>query len=605
MMNNRGHLPAGQGMHGGPEIASGPGGGGGAGGGGGVGAVPRRGGGRSQPHHHNTYYHNQHAAHMNQMSQQMYPNPYMSPYGAPPYYPVPQQYQNGGMPPAPYMPMAYPPPAAYSRSPPPPMQQYVPMAPQAYGRPPQLSPVVSSPYQAPPHAPIPAPPHHAPYAAEPYPPPNMKTLTPQMREAPLVHSQPPPLSNPHPLQEPTPVATPEQPEPLAQPPAPAPTSVQASTPGSVTALPTEVVPTPKAQVQPRLAVVPVLEPFRPPVSYTHILLCRYTPLTSIVQLPWFSHPEVQFPTRSGRSRRRRRILESSDENVELPQNPHDATVELLSQDTQTEATSEIEASTPTTTASNVAASTPRASPIAKPATIERPPARSETPSTQDVPSEATTTSTTPTTPSSVQPPSTSATTSATPTKSAKPAVPRAAIPIIPLIPALPKAKASPKEAKPTPRAESVDKGEKKTTGEDVPRHADAAPTEAKEAVAEGSQQEPAQPSPAPAPVKAAPTSWANLFARTAGAVGSSVTTGKAGPNGAATEGSNASDAALSNFAKSNASSVAEVLQAYRVNSVSNLAFLEPKGLINTGNMCYMNSVSIPPRYTLRSATNTG
>jgi ubiquitin carboxyl-terminal hydrolase 10 len=257
MMNNRGHLPAGQGMHGGPEIGPGPGLGGGGGGGG-----PRRGGGRSQPHH-NTYYHNQHAAHMNQMSQPMYPNPYMAPYGGPPYYPVPQQYQNGGMPPPTYMPMPYPPTAAYNRSPPPPMQQYVPMGPQAYGRPPQHSPVVSSPYQAPPLAPIPAPPYHAPYAAESYPPP-MKTLTPQMREAPLAHTQNPPLSSPHPLQEPTPLPTPEQPEPMAQPPTPA--SVQASTPGSLPALPTEVAPTPKADVQPRLAVPPVLEPFRPPVS---------------------------------------------------------------------------------------------------------------------------------------------------------------------------------------------------------------------------------------------------------------------------------------------------------------------------------------------------
>lgn len=269
MMNNRGHLPAGQGMHGGPEVASGPGGGGGGGGAGagvgGGGGGPRRGGGRSQPHHPNAYYHNQHAAHMNQMSHQMYPNPYMAPYGAPPYYPVPQQYQAGGMPPAPYMPMAYPPPAAYSRSPPPPMQQYVPMTPQAYGRPPQHSPVVSSPYQAPPPAPIPALPHHAPFAAEPYPPPAMKALTPQMREAPLVHSQPPPpLTTTHSLQEPTPVANPEQSEPAVQPPAPA--SVHTSTPGSLPALPTEVVPTVQAEVQPPLAVPPTMEPFRPPVS---------------------------------------------------------------------------------------------------------------------------------------------------------------------------------------------------------------------------------------------------------------------------------------------------------------------------------------------------
>ncbi|OIW23480.1 cysteine proteinase [Coniochaeta ligniaria NRRL 30616] len=558
MMNNRGHLPAGQGMHGGPEVGPGPGVGGGGGGG------PRRGGGRSQPHH-NTYYHNQHAAHMSQMSQPMYPNPYMAPYGGAPYYPVPQQYQNGGMPPPAYMPMPYPPTAAYNRSPPPPMQQYVPMAPQAYGRPPQHSPVVSSPYQPPPLAPIPH--YHAPYAPESYPPP-MKTLTPLMREAPLVSSQPPPMSSPHPLQEPTPVPTPEQPEPMAQPPAPA--SVQASSTGPLPEPPTEVVPIPKAEVQPRLAVAPVLEPFRPP-------------------LPWLSHPEIPFSTRSGRSRRRRRILETSVENVELPQNPHDAAAEVSGPEVQTEATSEVEAPTPTPAASNIVTSTPKASPAPKPSTLDRPPTRSETPSTQDVPSE-TTASTSPTTPSSVQPPSTSTAPSITPTKSSKSTVPRAAIPIIPLVPALPKSKTSPKEAKPSPKVDSIKQVEKGTTTEDATRQADAAPAATKEVTTEEPQQETAQPAPVPAPAKAAPTSWANLFSKAPASAGSPATTGQAGTNGVAAEGSNASDAVLSNFAKSNASSVAEVLQVYRVNSVNNLAFLEPRGLINTGNMCYMNSV---------------
>ncbi|KAH8911695.1 cysteine proteinase [Coniochaeta sp. PMI_546] len=566
MMNNRGHLPAGQGMHGGPEIGPGPGVGGGDGGGGGGGGGPRRGGGRPQPHH-NTYYHNQHAVHMNQMGQPMYPNPYMAPYGGPPYYPVPQQYQNGGMPPPNYIPMPYPPTAAYNRSPPPPMQQYVPMAPHTYGRPPQHSPVVSSPYQAPPLAPIPAPPYHAPYAAESYPPP-MKTLTPQMREAPLVRSQPLPLSSPHPLQEPTPVPTPEQLEQMAQPPAPA--SVQASTPGSLPALPAEVVPTPMVEAQLRLAVAPALESFRPP-------------------LPWLSHPEAAFPTRNGRSRRRRRILESSAENVELPQNPHDAPAEMPGQVAQTAPISEAEAPTPTTTASNVAISTPKASPTPKPSNLDQPPARSETPSTQDVPSE-TTTSTSPTTPSSVQPPSTSTATVITPTKSSKPAVPRAAIPIIPLVPALPRTKSSPKDIKPSPKVDSAKQVDKDTAAEDVDRQSDAAPAAAKEVVSEEPQLETAQPASAPAPAKVPPTSWANLFAKPAASAGPTATTAQAGTNGAAAEGSDGLGAGLSTFAKSNVSSVAEVLQAYRVNSVNNLAFLEPRGLINTGNMCYMNSV---------------
>ncbi|KAL1842164.1 hypothetical protein VTJ49DRAFT_5937 [Mycothermus thermophilus] len=40
----------------------------------------------------------------------------------------------------------------------------------------------------------------------------------------------------------------------------------------------------------------------------------------------------------------------------------------------------------------------------------------------------------------------------------------------------------------------------------------------------------------------------------------------------------------------NATSLAQALQAYRAAAPEKLAFLEPRGLVNTGNMCYMNSV---------------
>jgi len=163
--------------------------------------------------------------------------------------------------------MPYPPPAtAYSRSPPPHMQQYASMAPQPYGRPPQHSPVVSSPYQAPPLAPMVASPHHTPYAADSFPP-AMKTLTPKLGEAPLVHSQPLPLSSPQHIQEPTPLPTPEQPEPVAQPPSPA--AVQASTPGLLPVQRSaDFVSSPKAEVEPRQAVSTTREPFIYPVSFT-------------------------------------------------------------------------------------------------------------------------------------------------------------------------------------------------------------------------------------------------------------------------------------------------------------------------------------------------
>ena len=43
--------------------------------------------------------------------------------------------------------------------------------------------------------------------------------------------------------------------------------------------------------------------------------------------------------------------------------------------------------------------------------------------------------------------------------------------------------------------------------------------------------------------------------------------------------------------KRNTSSLAEALRAYRVGGGEKISFLEPRGLINPGNMCYMNSVS--------------
>ena len=43
----------------------------------------------------------------------------------------------------------------------------------------------------------------------------------------------------------------------------------------------------------------------------------------------------------------------------------------------------------------------------------------------------------------------------------------------------------------------------------------------------------------------------------------------------------------------NAGSLAEALRAFSLTSASRIPFLEPRGLVNTGNMCYMNSVRAP------------
>jgi len=84
------------------------------------------------------------------------------------------------------------------------------------------------------------------------------------------------------------------------------------------------------------------------------------------------------------------------------------------------------------------------------------------------------------------------------------------------------------------------------------------------------------PAATPQPTKAIAKSWADLV-RTKGnnAAGVPLTNGSAVTNGAQ---------------QSRAGSLAEALSHFQVDSDEKVAFLEPRGLVNTGNMCYMNSV---------------
>lgn len=177
----------------------------------------------------------------------------------------------------------------------------------------------------------------------------------------------------------------------------------------------------------------------------------------------------------------------------------------------------------------------------------------ETPATSQAPSEAD--------------PSTAAT-SSVPADASKPTTPQSqakrdskpAVPIIPAVPVI--ATAKPKtasyETAPSPGAPA----------DQFITAADAAAPQAAEA-------EPAEPA-APAP-KAAPKSWADLVrSKNAAAAAASAAVNGAGlANGAA---------------PSRASTLAEALKQFNVGSDEKIAFLEPRGLVNTGNMCYMNSV---------------
>lgn len=147
-------------------------------------------------------------------------------------------------------------------------------------------------------------------------------------------------------------------------------------------------------------------------------------------------------------------------------------------------------------------------------------------------------------------------------------------PVVPAVPKLP--------SKTTPKQVAADAA-KPAAAEDATTPEKSGPSIA---VAEDAATgEEAASAPAPAQK---PTSWANLFAKrqqqAAAANGASPASSVSGdvPNG---------NGATSTFANKSSSSVAEAIRAYKVNSGGKASYIEPRGLINTGNMCYMNSVS--------------
>jgi ubiquitin carboxyl-terminal hydrolase 10 len=151
---------------------------------------------------------------------------------------------------------------------------------------------------------------------------------------------------------------------------------------------------------------------------------------------------------------------------------------------------------------------------------------------------------------------------------------RAAVPIVPAVPAVPAAR--PKTA----------------SSEAVPNAAEQGVSAAEPAVAQpeaSAEAKPAEPA-TPAP-KAAPKSWADLMRSKNSAVAaasSTVVNGTGPTNGAA---------------PSRASTLAGALKQFNVDDNDKIAFLEPRGLVNTGNMCYMNSVRLWNCFHTDIATN--
>ncbi|KAF2790390.1 cysteine proteinase [Melanomma pulvis-pyrius CBS 109.77] len=259
-------------------------------------------------------------------------------------------------------------------------------------------------------------------------------------------------------------------------------------------------------------------------------------------LPWLSVPDAAFPPRASQKKKRRRgLVLASDEGVAFP------TREQPTEDEAREVQAEEPELTPTEGPEESLTST-----MAAPSEIE-----TETPSTSHPPSEAD--STHPTTPSSAMlppPPRPAGATHSHTRTATKPAVPL--IPIKPI-----------KAVSVT----STTQKSAKSVAEDLKKTEVATPPATE---AGGSAEETPKASPPP---KAAPKSWAELLRSKAAPV--SAQTPPSVSNGVVP--TNGSPAPTSN-------SLTDVLASFSVDADKKVSFLEPRGLVNSGNICYMNSV---------------
>lgn len=265
-------------------------------------------------------------------------------------------------------------------------------------------------------------------------------------------------------------------------------------------------------------------------------------------LPWLSVPGADFPARAaGRRRRKRGPVPAQEEGLALPSR---------GQDVQ----EHVKAVEETASAEHESAGEPeesQASTIAVPSDAEV-----DTPSTSHPPSEIDV-------PSPQQP--AAQTTAAAPKHARNTTKP--AVPLIPIKPA--KAASAASTTQKSARSPPLEKSQSKAVDEA------AAP------VAEATTPEEAPKPAAPA----APKSWAELLrakqaaaAPQAQAQAQAQAQPPATPNGVvSTNGPSAPKA----------NSLADVLASYSVDAEKKVSFIEPRGLVNTGNLCYMNSVSHP------------
>ncbi|KAK1975842.1 ubiquitin carboxyl-terminal hydrolase [Colletotrichum cereale] len=483
----------------------------------------------------------------------MYPN-YMNPYAAAPYYhQLPHQYQNGGMPSGYMHYQQQQQQQPYVRSPQA-MPHYVPMAgvsvPQPYTQPPQPSPALSTPYQPPPiptAMPVqsPPPPPPPPQPIEPTPEPSV--ITPSVIASSVVSSS-----------AVTPFAEPFHP---SAPAAPAPVSVPQS---------------PELPKQNK--------DFRAPVSLD--IPHQDNHIAKQPKLPWTPPGQAPFPRRAPKSRRRRRLMSANAQDLTLPVEQHEGALEsnatageLSAKAGATEARDAIDGSAAKADSKKTVFWNPKdtdsESVTLRADSLASEPLKESDRSATSV-SNAGSPKANASETRSVRPATSSSNVSAS----------RPAVPVIPVVPVLPKS--SPKEGKPASISKPSEETKQPATQEAKP----AEITETTDAAAVEQEKTDAQPA---APVKAAPKTWSGLFSAAAAAAAKAQTNANgsstpAATNGAAINGDGSVNGSASSLSAGNANSLAAAIQDFRVGNPAKVQFIEPRGLINTGNMCYMNSV---------------